>query len=61
MRDKIICLIKKFRAESERMWGPETGYDSGYFRGYSVAYDRCADDLEELLKSMKGGRPNENS
>jgi len=53
MKDKIIELIKKYRAESERNWNPTTGYPGGYARGYSVAYGRVADDLEKLLKSDK--------
>lgn len=50
MKSKIIDLIKKFRAESERQWSPHNGYPSEYAQAHSVAYDRCADDLEELLK-----------
>lgn len=50
MKAKIIDLIKKYRAESKRYWAPTTGYGNGYARGNSVAYDYCADDLEELLK-----------
>jgi len=55
MKDKIIELIKKYQAESERNWTPATGYVDGYARGYSIAFGRCADDLEELLKSDKEG------
>ena len=54
--DKIICLIKKYRAESERNWTPAIGYVDGYARGYSIAFGRCADDLEELLNNEKGGK-----
>lgn len=51
MKDKIISLIKEFRAESERNWTPAVGYKDGYARGYSVAYDHATDELEKLLKS----------
>ncbi|MBU0977087.1 MAG: hypothetical protein KKD18_01595 [Nanoarchaeota archaeon] len=51
MRDKIIKLIKKYRAESERLWNPVNGYPTVYAHGRSIAYGDCADDLEELLKS----------
>lgn len=50
MKDKIIDLIKKFRAESEKHWSPETGYKDGYARGWSVAKGYDADALEKLLK-----------
>ena len=59
-KDKIIQLIKKYQAESERNWNPTTGYPGGYARGYSVAYGRCAYDLDKLLKSLKGGKNHEN-
>lgn len=41
--DKIICLIKKYRALSEMRWG-------------------SAGDYARVppIKSMKGGKPNEN-
>jgi len=57
MKDKIIALITKYRAESERLWNPETGYSSGYARGHSVAYDHVADDLEKLLKYSEENKP----
>ena len=53
MKDKIITLIKKYRAESERFWTPTAGYPSDYARAHSVAYDHVADDLEELLKESE--------
>ena len=55
MKDKIIELIKKYQAESEKRWEPIVGYPNEYSHGYSVACFNCANDLEKLLKSMKGG------
>jgi len=49
MKDKIIELIKKYRAESERLWNPTTGYPNNYYRVWSIAYEKCANDLEKLL------------
>ena len=54
--DKIICLIKRYRVESETYWSSAEWYRNEFTHGLSVAYGRCADDLEELLKSMKGGK-----
>ncbi len=53
MKAKIIELIKKYRAESERLWTPGKGYPSDYCRVRSIAFEQCADDLEELLKEEK--------
>jgi len=57
--DKIIHLIKKYRAESETYWSAGEGYRNEFTRGLSVAYGRCATTLEELLKSMKGDETND--
>ena len=53
--DKIICLIKKYRVESERLWSSITGYPDNYCRIHSKAYGNVADDLEKLLESDKEG------
>ena len=59
--DKIICLIKKYRAESERNWIRYGGWTrSKVSRSLAIICDDHADDLEELLKSMKGGENHEN-
>jgi len=50
MEDKIICLIKKYQAESETYWSPVEGYRNEFTHGLSVAYGRCADDLEKYDK-----------
>ena len=55
MKDKIIELIKKYQAESEKRWQPIVGFPNEYSHGYSVACFRCANDLEELLKSDQEG------
>jgi len=56
--DKIIHLIKKYRAESETYWASwDGGYRNEFTYGLSVAYGRVADDLEELLESLKGEEP----
>ena len=53
MKTKIIDLIKEYRAESERLWDPEKGYDNEFSHGKAVACDRFADELEKLLKESK--------
>ena len=53
MKEQIIELIKKYRAESDRLWNPTSGYPSEYDRAHSYAYDHCADDLEEILKGSQ--------
>ena len=60
MKDKIIELIKIYRAENESYWNQVTGYMDGFSKGYSIAYVHVTDDLEKLLKSMKGGPKDEN-
>ena len=60
MKDKIIKLIEIYRAENESYWNPVTSYMDGFSKGYSIAYGHVADDLEALLKSMKGGPKDEN-
>ena len=57
---KIIELIKKYRAKSEIGWTPNKGWKNEYSHNMGIAYGNCADDLEELLKSMKGGENHEN-
>jgi len=49
MKEKIIALIKKYRAESERLWNPNTGYPDDYCRVQALIFDRCADDLETVV------------
>ena len=53
MRDKIIELIKKYRAESEKHWTPEVQYSTRSNKQLSSAYDHFTDDLEKLLQSEK--------
>ena len=50
MKNKIIALIKSYRAASDKLWNPETGYPTEFCRARAIVYERCADDLEELLK-----------
>jgi len=50
MKAKIIDLIKKYRAESERDWSPNDGYRYPYAQQHAEDCDHFADDLEGLLK-----------
>lgn len=43
-------LIQQYRAESERRWIPDKGYQNRFVHGESLVYQRCADDLEKLLR-----------
>ncbi len=52
MKDKIIEVIKEFRAVPERHWDQQDGYKTKYLHGISTAYTQCADRLEELLQEM---------
>ena len=52
MKEKLINLIKKYRAESEWRWNPERGYINDYIRGAVTIYDKCADDLEGLVRHL---------
>jgi len=52
MKDKLIELIKKYRAASEKRWSATHGYKNEFAHGQSNAYDRCADDLEELVRHL---------
>ena len=51
MKDKIICLIKKYRAESEKNWNRVDGWQFPFARSHAKDCDRFADELEKLLKS----------
>jgi len=57
MKEKIIALIKKYRAASEKLWTPTEGYKSWTDRGISLTYDKCATDLEELLRHLSTNPP----
>ncbi len=56
MKEKIISLIKKYRAASEKRWIPVHGYKTEFAHGQSNAYDRCADDLEKLFRHLTSRR-----
>jgi len=51
MKDKIIELIKQYRALSESLWSVKGGYTSDYAHGQASMADDVADDLEELIES----------
>lgn len=42
MKDKLIELIKEWRAESKKHWNIIP----------SIAYDKCADQLEKLIREV---------
>ena len=52
MKEKLINLIKKYRAASEKRWHPVHGYKNQFEHGQSNAYDRLADDLEGLVRHL---------
>ena len=51
MKDKIISLIKEYRAESGKNWNPITGYQDELARRHVLDCDEFADKLERLLES----------
>lgn len=57
MKDKLIELIKKYRAESGKLWTPTGGYANWTNRATSLTYDKCADDLEKLVQELEKGIP----
>ena len=48
-REKLIKVIKEWRAESEKLWSPSEGYESDFDHGRGFTYDKCADQLEKLV------------
>jgi hypothetical protein len=48
MKDKLIELIKEWRAESENRWTPHAS-PNAVNRREAVIYTICADQLEKLV------------
>jgi hypothetical protein len=48
MKDKLLNLIKTYRAEAERQWTMNTANSCGR----AATWDKCADDLEELVRHL---------
>lgn len=48
MKEKIIGLIKKYRAESQRLWELNTANACGR----AAVYEKCTDDLEQLVATQ---------
>lgn len=53
MKDKLIELIKKYRSESKKLWTPTGGYKNWTDRATSLTHDKCADDLEKLVRELE--------
>ena len=49
-RQKLIELIKEWRAESKKNWVPLTTPDTANY-----IYDKCADQLEKLVGKVSEG------